>query len=164
MTLLFTTGNNLFSWLIRKVLNEPMSHFAIAFDLDLGGIVFHSNLLGTHIQYYPDFLKSAEVIESIEVPMTLEKEEELYRAILAKYSHKKYDFKAFAYFTYRALLKRLFGIQVPDKNIWQNADSLLCTGLAEPLRDMGILNPNIDVKDFEMLTPYQIYLMLKDQK
>lgn len=150
MRLIWTKNTSILSKSIRWLFNEPVSHFAIVFD---NSLVFHSNLLGVHLAWFNYFKNKNDIIYSKEIILDIENEEKFYRKIVDKYYGKNYDFKAFFYFAYRGLLKKFFNIPVPDKNTFQDNDEFLCTGLASLFFDTSI--------DYEIITPYQLYLLLK---
>lgn len=156
MKLLFVKSEMPLSKLIRWGLKEPVSHFAIEFD---NKIVFHSNLLGTSIDWSNNFRSSHDVVCSIECNVSLELEEQVYQSILDKNCGKGYDFKAFAYFMWRAALFRFFGIAFPAKNAWAEDGKFLCTGLSVEIPESII--PKIKtIEDPEMISPFQLYLKL----
>lgn len=156
MKLLFTKNNLPLSKLIRWGLKEPCSHFVIEFD---NKIVFHSNLMGTHIQWSETFRKNSEVVCSINYDLPLEQEEAIFQSILNKADGKGYDFKAFAYFIWRAFLYRVFGCTFPKRNKWEEDGKFLCTGLSVEL-PLDVFPKMKGVEDPEIVSPYQLYLRL----
>lgn len=160
MKLIFTKSKLPLSKLIRWGLNEPASHFAIVFD---NSIVFHSNLTGTHVDWYNHFKSSCEIAYELDYNLPLEAEESIYQSILNKNTGKSYDFGGFFYFIWRALLNKCFGFKFPEINKWSKEGKFLCTGLAAelPLEHFKGLET---IKDTEMTSPYQIYLRLKNGK
>lgn len=157
MTLVWTKSTSPLSVLIRWVFKEPTSHFGIVFD---NGIIFHSNLLGTHVEWYKTFTKKNSIVFKKEFNMCLNEEEKIFQSLLNTYDDKTYDFKAFLYFSYRALLFKLFNIAIPLKNKWNNKDNFLCTELAGVLPD-NLLNNSIKNIDLSIITPYQLYLKME---
>lgn len=158
MTLIWTKSALPLSKLIRWTMNEPVSHFGIVFD---NGIVFHSNLLGTHIEWYGSFVKNCDIVHSIEIPLSLEAEEAVYKNLLNTYDDKPYDFGALFYFGYRALLKKFFGVPLPQRNEWAKADNFLCTEIA------GVLPESVMPKlprDLAITSPYTLYLRITESK
>lgn len=163
MKILFTKSSLPLSKLIRWGFNEPTSHVAIMFDNKL---VFQSNLLGVGLEGIYRFQAAAEIVFTIDVPMNLKSEEQIYQNLLSQYDGKSYDFKAFAYFGYRVILKKLFGKPMPDKNSWQRPDAFLCDGLLAALQDPCLpawLQKAISgLGDIEMKSPYQVYLAISE--
>ncbi len=160
MKVIFTKSSLPLSVVIRGILSEPVSHFGIVFD---NGIIFHSNLLGTHIEWYGSFKKHCEIVYEIEYPMTLEQEEAVYQSILTTYDDHGYDYGALFYFGYRALLFRIFGIALPKKNEWAQSDKFLCTELVGTLPDY-ILPLSVKTEDLSLTSPYKLYLQLEAAK
>ncbi len=157
MKLIFTKSGLPLSVAIRGLLNEPVSHFGIVFD---NGVVFHSNLLGTHIEWYGSFVKHCEIVYQLDYEMSLEQEETIYRNILNTYDDKPYDFGALFYFAYSAVCHRLFGTALALKNKWAKSDSYLCTELAATLPD-SIIATTVKTEDLSIISPYQLYLQIK---
>lgn len=157
MKLIWTRSSLPLSVLIRTGLRTPVSHFGIVFD---NGIVFHSNLLGTHIEWYGTFVKHCEVVFEIEYAMTLEQEEAVYRSILNTYDDHGYDFGAFAYFAWRAILYRTLGLPFPPRNAWESGDKFLCTELARTLPDY-IIPLEVKSQDFGIMSPFRLFALLK---
>lgn len=160
MKLIWTKSKLPLSIAIRGLLQEPVSHFGIVFD---NGIVFHSNLLGTHIEWYGSFTKHCEIVYSLDYPMSLEEEEAVYRNILNTYDGRGYDFGALFYFAYSAVKHRLFGTPLEIKNKWATSDSYLCTELAGTLPD-SIVPASLKSEDLSIVSPYQLYLKIKARK
>lgn len=158
MKLIWTKSRQPLSILIRWGLKEPVSHFAIVFD---NKIVFHSNLLGAHIDWFNYFKTQCDVVFEKDFNLSLDVEENIYQSILDKNVGKKYDFKAFAYFIWRGILWRFLNIPFPEKNKWAKDGAFLCTGLAAelPVQEFPELN---GIKDTEMTSPYQLYLKFKE--
>lgn len=159
MKLIWTKSTLPLSLLIRYGLNEPVSHFGIVFD---NGIVFHSNLLGTHIEWYHTFTKHCTVVYEREYAMTLDGEEEIFQKILNTYDDMGYDFGAFGYFCYRALLYRTLGKPFPAKNDWQSSDKFLCTELATVLPD-SVVSAKIKSQDLSIISPYRLYMEISEE-
>lgn len=157
MKLIFTKSSQPLSKLIRAGLNEPVSHFGIVFD---NGIVFHSNLLGTHVEWYKTFTKHCDIVYQIEYAMTLEQEEAIYQTILNTYDELGYDFGALFYFAYRVAAYKFFSVPMPSKNEWSKSDKFLCTELAGTLPN-SIVPASIKTEDLSIVSPYSLYLKIK---
>lgn len=156
MRLIWTKSKLPLSVLIRWGLSEPVSHFGIVFD---NGIVFHSNLLGTHVEWFGTFAKHCEIVYSVECQMELLDEEAVYRDILDTYDDKGYDYCAFAYFCLRGFMRKFLRIPFPEKSAWTDKDKFLCTELAGTLPE-SIIGAQIKAEDLSILSPYQLYLQV----
>lgn len=153
MKLIFTKSNMPLSIAIRWCLNEPVSHMAIVFD---DKIVFHSNLLGTHVNWFESFKKHQTIVYSQFYQMGMAQEENIYLSCVSVDS-KWYDYLAFFKLCYYGLRKKLFGKPLPIiKDQWPNA--FLCTELIKVLPEK-LLKPELKEKlaANEILTPYQLY-------
>lgn len=138
-------------------LDEPVSHLAIVFD---NKIVFHADLLGVRLAWYPTFLKSREIVYEIEFDLTLEQEEEVYQNIITQNDGKSYDYGAFIYFMWRGLLKKCLNKPMPNTNPWGSEDRYLCDELVEVLPDF-IVPRSVKNVDIGMKSPWQVYLLMK---
>lgn len=159
MKLIFTKSNLPLSVLIRWVLKEPVSHFAIVFE---DKVVFQSNLLGTQINWMKTFLSrhGAAVVFQLSYPFDDKTEDRIWDAICDANDGKKYDYGAFFYFTYRAMLFRFFNKPLPKLNPWATKGEFLCTELSQLLPPDLI--PGVDsIQNPGIVSPYQLYLVLK---
>lgn len=159
MKLIWTRSTLPLSVLIRKGLGEPVSHFGIVFD---NGIVFHSNLLGTHIEWYGAFSKHCEIVFQKEYNLTLDDEEAIFQSILNTYDDKGYDYGAFFYFCWRALLYRTLGKPFPARNEWNSGNKFLCTELAGTLPD-AMVSAKIKAQDLSIISPYRLYQEMSEE-
>jgi hypothetical protein len=160
MKLIWTKSASPLSVLIRWALNEPCSHVAIVFDNKL---VFHSNLLGLHIEWFNTFKKKVDIVFEKEYSMSLEQEEAIYQKIIDKEDGKYYDFRAFAYFAWRALLRKFFKIPLPSENKWQSVSADMCVEAIRYLDGIILVDLPED-KALAMITPYQLSLILAAQR
>lgn len=150
MKLIFTKGTSPLSWLIRHALDEPVSHFAIVFDEKF---VVHSNLYGVQLKWFSTFTKHSEVVYEIPYNLSLQKEEEIYQSIMNRFDEAPYDWTAFAYFTWRALLLKFLKKPLPMTNPYGTKNSFLCTELANCLP--GSIYPKTE--DLGITSPYALY-------
>lgn len=152
ITLVWTKSKAPLSKLIRWGLREPVSHFAVCLD---HRIVFHSNLIGTHLKWRQSFEKHSEIVDCITIPMSFDQEEYIYQQLILL-DERPYDFKAFAFFTISALKSRLTREPLPRSNPWASGKGLLCTEVALALKDIIPMPENLDI-----ISPYQLYLHIK---
>lgn len=141
MKALFTKSDTPLSRAIRGVTGEGVSHCALEVD----GWIIHVNLLGLQIESPESFSSHSSVVYSVEIPFEITN---LMKA-LAKSGKMGYDYGALLYLGLRYLLPCL-----PKKNLWQVSNLYLCTEWLEDL---------LDEKIDSMLTPYQLYLKLKEK-
>ncbi len=140
MRILFTKSDSILSKVIRAVTKEPVSHCAI----ECSGWIIHSNLYGVHVELPQNFLNHSEIMYSVEIPFDPNK----VMATLAKDEFKFWDIGAALYIGLRCWLPFL-----PKKNLWQSSDMYLCTE--------WVMDALEEVPD-PMITPYQLYLKLKE--
>lgn len=155
MKIIFTKGNSILSKLICWGLNEPVSHVAFVFD---DKIVFHSNLLGLHIEWFNTFKKKCQIIFEIDYNTDLENEEDIYQEVISINDGKSYDFAAFFYFIWRGFLYKFFNKPIPIVNKWNNEHQDLCV---EVIR---YFNKQLPIKDLSIISPYKLYLILKEEQ
>lgn len=158
MKLIWVKGTTSFSKFIMWGLKEPVSHFAIVFDDKL---VFHSDLLGVRVAWYPTFLKTHEIVFQKDFPAaTLETEEDTYQKIITAFDGSGYDYKALLYFAWRGVLWRFFKRPFPDSNPWGSDKSFLCTEMAKVLPDW-IIPKDVKDKDLGIVSPYKLWWMVR---
>lgn len=88
--------------------------------------------------------------------MTLQEEENVYKAILDEEAGRLYDYAGISFFALIALRNKMTGkTSLPTSNSWQKDNMRLCTGIAPTVfKALGIIfPPNVDV---EMITPLQL--------
>jgi hypothetical protein len=157
MDLLFVKRNAWGSRLIRWATNSEASHFAVAFDEGGYGIVFHSGPRGTELRWMTEFLEDHQVVHKLR-PLSklgLLAEEEMYRAVLRTEYRRAYDWPAIAWWAWRALLRKVLKIPLPQRNQWQNPHWRICTGIAPAvMRELGI---PLWLPDAEMVDLDELY-------
>lgn len=158
MKLIWVEGSAPLSKLIMWGLDEPVSHFAIALD---DKIVFHSDLTGLHIVWKNTFDKTRKTIFEYDLTLPLEQEEAIYQNILNQYDGSSYDFGAFIYFGWRALLRKVFKKEMPQKNPWGNKNHFLCDEIIQ-LLPVEFIGQELKKADLAMKSPYQTWIMLQN--
>jgi len=162
ISFLFTTSSLPFSALTKWGLNTDCSHFAIGFDLDQpSGIIFHSDFMGCHIDFYSNFVKKNKVVHRLEFKdrLTLREEENVYQALISGAYKKGYDYGAYLFWAFNILGNKLFNLKISKKNLWQSKDYYLCTEVYSTLAGLefskNVSFPNVD--NTSMLKPHDLY-------
>jgi hypothetical protein len=125
---------------IRAVTAEPVSHVVIA----TGEHYIHSNMLGVRAD--PISGKSIGTpLYTIDIADDYEK----LLSLFVKRSRSSYDFGAILYLALRRVFRFL-----PKKNLWQCSGMYLCTEWVTEF---------VDGEADSMITPYKLYLRLKDR-
>ena len=160
MKLVWTKSSSPLSVLIRAITGDECSHFAFVFETAAKGLMFESNLLGTHPAFYLSSLKTHTVVHSLDVPMSIEVEDKVWDLIVQKYDGKKYDYLGALYLGWRKILLRWFKLAMPAKNAWSRSDSFYC----DDLYDILNIAPGFPVLDVTgaMKTPHDVWQELKD--
>jgi len=155
MKFLFSKSTLILSKAIRWGLNEPVSHFALQF----GPLVVHSNLLGVQVTTSNEFRKHAEIIYELKHETTKEKHALLFLDV-CNFVGRPYDWGAFIYFIWRAILWRLFKNPIPKRNPWGDRGAFLCTEIYTIVASHlpGVQAP----QDLDLVSPYKLYLILKE--
>ena len=134
MILLWTTSDKIGSRLIRYGLDEPMSHFAIAFfATKKKGLLLHQDFRGFRVQWLPEFLKENRIVYSMR-PNDLDRTSKriLLHATMNEFSGTNYDGGSFFYFAWRAALKKFLGIPFPKTSKWGKAkEPVGCVGISK---------------------------------
>ena len=157
MKLVFTKNNLPLSWLIRFGLKQPTSHMAFVFDDKL---VFHSNLIGVHIDWYDHFKTKNTIVNQIKLNQGLQFEEDIYQKAIGMNVGKSYDFIALFYFIARAFMFRFFSVPMPLKSNVEMKKAFLCTELAYALPNN--YTQALKKKDLAITSPHEVYLALKE--
>lgn len=159
MKLIWTKSSLPASKCIRCVTGEDCSHFAIVFESSAKGLMFHSNFLGVHPQFFQTALKSMEIVHEISIPTSLEIEDVIWDRAVNFYDGKDYDYLGALYLGYRKILARLFKIKMPEKNPLASADKYFCDELYEIFHDLEGF-PKIEASS-GLITPHELYEKLK---
>lgn len=156
MKVVFTKSNLPVSKLICWGLDEPVSHLAFVFD---NKFVIQSSFFGVELQWLNTFIKHNDIIQMIEIPLTLEKEEVVYRSIIDNFDDSAYDYQFFFYLFWNGLLRKLFGKPLPNYNPYSNNGQFICFELLDVLPNW--LLPVKPTKDEGVISPHKAYLWLK---
>ena len=152
------------SALIQWGLDEPVSHFAIVrtFGEPGTGVVMHQTFHGFGIQWYPTFLKEREIVLALTPtePLTGPEWGQIRGPIMNKFSGTEYDKSGFLYFGFRAILRKLFNIPLPEKNLWGGEEEPLCTGVAKMLHQCRPEWFSESPADFDIVSPYGLYKLM----
>lgn len=160
MKLVWTKSNLILSVLIRWGLNTDCSHFAIVFESPDGGLMFESNLLGTHPKFFKTAQKHMTVVHEIDMPVSVEVEDHVWDIVVDDYDDRDYNFKAFFYFCWRAFLNKVFKIPFPAQTKWSNPNNELCIQIFKALIDAGVL-PDLGL-DLAIASPHELYLKITE--
>ena len=150
MRILFAKSGSPLSILIRAITREPVSHCAI----QIGDFVVHSNLLGVHIEGAKHFRTAVTVLYEVETNHPDAVAMLLLAKMLDQYEGSLYDFGGFAFLGVWLILKRWFKLPIPQVNLWREPGHYLCTEFVTAV---------INQKPDGMVTPYQLYLTIKDR-
>lgn len=163
MRLVFVKADLIGSRIIRWGTGEDVSHVAIISDAFK--LVIHSYGYGVQVDALSHVLEKYKIVHSIDVPMSTHNEF-LMLEYLKQFDHEAgYDYGALTYFTWRAFLHKVFRVPYPTFNSWEDTDKFLCTEAAYIFLEAYalFLNKTIIIdKNISMLTPYQLYLQLKE--
>jgi len=158
MLLVWTKSRTPYSWLIRKITGEPCSHFAFVFTTSAKGLMFESNLMGTHPRFFNNALKHMTIIHRIDLPLSQLAEDTLWDIVVRKYDGRPYDFGGALYIAWRTLLFRAFKKPIPTYNKWAKSGAYFCNEVYEALEEMGL--PKIG-SGFGMDTPEKVFKKLE---
>jgi hypothetical protein len=160
MILLWTRSSAPLSVLIRLVTGEDCSHFSFVFEgPNRKGLMFESNLLGTHPAFLKSTLKSHTIIHSMDVPLSSADEDKIWDLCVDKYDGKPYDFGGALYLGWRKLLCRIFKLAVPQQNKWASPGAYFCDEVYDVLNNISAF-PKIDVTS-GLDTPHDVFVKLK---
>lgn len=151
MEILFTRRPSMpVSKLIMEVTGESVSHAAIR----NGNFIYQSSFTGVEQVKATDFLADYTVVYSLKPFSESLNEAALVERLVERMVELRgtlYDFPGLLYLALRYSLSSLFDI--PKKNLWQISGMYICTEFVEDI---------IDIKSDPMITPYKLYLKLKE--
>jgi hypothetical protein len=160
VTLLWTKSHSPLSWVIRMVTGQDCSHFAFVFESEnRKGLMFESNLLGTHPAFLQTALRSHTVVHSITIDLEDEDEDMLWDRVVEKYDGHPYDFGAALYLGWRLFLYRFFKRPVPQQNKWASPGAYFCDEVYDVLNNLPEFK-KIDVVS-GMDTPHDVFVKCK---
>lgn len=162
MKLIWTKTNTPFSAMIRFLTGDDCSHFAFVFESRSSGLMFESNLLGTHPKFYQTALKHCTVVHEMNVPLSIEEEDEVWDTIVEKYDNKPYDYLGAFYLGIRRFLTRVFGFKKMSVNVLAKRGSFFCNELYEVLCHIPEF-PVIDVSS-GLMTPHDLLIAIEESK
>ena len=160
MKLIWTKSNKPLSVLIRAITGEPSSHFSFVFESAAKGLMFESNLLGTHPAFLQTSLKTHTIVHEKNIPMTVEREDLIWDLVVQKYDGKGYDFLGALYLGLCKLGQRLFNFPMPTKNKWGQPDKFFCNEVYDVFNQIPGM-PTIDVMS-GMDTPEDVWKHLEN--
>ena len=158
MRIVFTRNTSPLSRLIRWGFEEPVSHVGIVFK-DV--LLFHSNLLGVHVDNFKSYSNTNEIVYEIEYNLSDSEEIALFLNLYERYAGRGYDFKAFLYLACVGFRYKFLRHPLPDKNSWEDDRTDICLEMVEKLPASVIGNIP---KELSMLTPYRLYKLLLEAK
>ena len=147
------------SVLIRWFLNSDCSHFTVVFKAEDGGLMFESNLLGTHPKFYKTALKHMTVVHEIELNIGVDSENYIWDLIVDKVDGSPYNYAGFFYFCSRAILLKLFKIPLPHYNLFRKNGAYLCTQI---FNELQVLSEEKIAIDTAMISPQGLFEYAKD--
>lgn len=161
MKMLWTYSPNAIDKLISFMTGEDCGHFALLFESVHGtGVVFESNLLGTHPAFYNTWMgKKRKIIHSLDFNIDARTEDHLWDLWVSEFDGKPYDFGGCIYIGLMKFRHRLFGTAIPKVNKWSKANTYFCDVIYQVVQGMpGV--PIIDIELNQMSSPHDLYMYL----
>jgi len=158
MKIIFTKNNYPLSFIIRAVTGEKASHVAIVFD-DI--FLVQINLFGVSMQYFDKFKKHQKIVHEISIPLSLEKEDEIWRAMITMAGLYSYDIPFLIYSAFSVIVKRIFNKEIKKKILDSNNKSL-CYDLLILLQNHFDFKFGIDEDKKHLLTPGVLHKKLTE--
>lgn len=158
MRIVATTSNLIGARFIRWLIGEKASHLILVFN-ELQ--VIHSSLFGVQLNFYETYKKHVVEVDSVELPMRLSQEDEVWKEVLRLHDDDGYDYKGLLYGFWRALLLKFFKIPPPTKNKWDNPNLVICTEMYNIVRKLAPELKLPDLGDVSLKTPLQIISTVK---
>lgn len=155
MKLVWTKSNSPLSVLIRLITGQDCSHFAFVFESSASGLMFESNLLGTHPAFYASSLKTHTVVHEIKLDLTVQEEDAVWDIVVQKYDGLPYDITGALFIGWSRIRNRILGVPMPKFNEWGSPDKFFCDELVDVLKNVRGM-PKIDSSG-GMDTPHDVY-------
>lgn len=159
MKLVWTKSTKPLSLLIRAITGQDCSHFAFVFNNRAKGVMFESNLLGTHIKFYESSKPHFEIVHELNLDVPVPIEDAIWDVVVEKYDGKRYDIGGALYLGVRILMRRFLKIPLPKQNIWADPNAYFCDEVFEALHFIDSL-PKIPVSN-GLETPHDVWEKLK---
>jgi len=164
MKIFFVKADLIGSKLIRWATGQCCSHVAIVSDTF--ETVYHSYGKGMERQTTKEFYKKYTIMHTISVYLSAKEENELLEHLAIHTENVGYDYTAFLYFAWRVFLNKIFKIQYPKVNKWENKEKFLCTeALYAFIESYALVTGSVVLiknAPIAMLTPHDLYLEIKD--
>lgn len=166
MIFAFTKSNLIGSKAIKWALREPVSHVAVIFDEGKSagfksGIVFHSHFSGVQFSWFEHFSRTNSAVYTLRPKnLSLELEERIFQTVVQNFYGKDYDARLFVEFFFHAICKKVFGMKLPAKSMWDSKDSFLCTELAARIANELPHFLGWKLPENGLITPYRLYLSM----
>lgn len=163
MKLIFTKSNSPLSIFIRLITGEDCSHFAFVFQSPgRTGLMFESNLLGTHPAFFATALKTHTIVHEKDYALTVEQEDAIWDLVVESYDDKPYDFLGATYLGWFKLLHRILKVALPLRNKWCQPGQYFCDVVYDVFNKAGLSElPKIDVLN-GMDTPHDVWLKVSE--
>ncbi len=159
----FCTNDKWYSKAASFIGQEPHTHIGVEFfhgslDLVIDCTKPHSKLY--HMKHW---VTKYDISNTLELFLPQSRESSLYNRTLEFCLNEPYDWNSYYYLWFLGLRRFIFGTPFPDFNKF-NGNGLLCMEIMEPLT-LGLFDEGIDLfkYDFSIVTPTQIYKILKEQ-
>lgn len=157
MKLIWTKSGTPLSYAIRHICGDDCSHFSFVFESSAKGLMFESNLLGTHPSFLQTSLKSHTIVHDKTVNVPLEVEDLIWDEVVSKYDGKGYDFGGAAYLGLMVRREKTFKIPRPTANAWAKEGRYFCDEVYDVFNKFPKYFPKIEVCN-GMDTPHDMFL------
>ena len=157
MKVIWTKSRLPLSYIIRWFTGEPCSHLALVFNSNNGGIMFESNLMGTHIKFFKNAKKHCTIVHEMIVPMTSAQEDCAWDLMVDRFDDKPYDYMGALYLGLMKLRFRIFKTPISKVNKWQNKGAYFCDELYQILEIAGFKHLGVELG---MKSPEDVWLDL----
>lgn len=164
MNILFVKSPKIGSRILRWGLGEDVSHVVIEFDGKYHQF-FHSYGKGLQALTPKEYdSHKYTIVHSLELYSTHVEECDMQDMFYDRHRGIRYDWPAFAYFTWRAVLRKFFDIPLPKENRWARQDMNLCTEAlylaADVFAEVTGFSLVPEGVDLAMITPEDAYVKM----
>ena len=137
---------------------------AVVFEDDdiEGGLMFESNLLGTHPKFFKNASKHMSIVHMVSIPLKFENEKAVKAFMVNEVDDKPYDILGAIYLGWWKLLRRIFKCALPKRNKWARKDAFFCDEIIVMLNAAGA-GFKFDTLGVGMMSPYDVWKQLETQ-
>lgn len=161
----FTTNDEWYSKLHRKIEGVPATHIGIGFFIGSMNMIVDCTKPHGKVYHRDHWLSRYTLVKTLRFDMPVIEEKKCFVETSEYSVMAPYDWGAYAYAWIMGVRKYLFKTPYKETNPWSSEKGKWCTEILNPIlpyfRERGITV--LDGLDLAAHTPWMVYLLLKDK-